>query len=82
MIEINGLKMYDSDELAELLGVKKSRVYQLRRRGLIRSVYLDGKKLYTSEQSVMDYLNGLTLPKREDEKGNQVTKSPSNKVTK
>lgn len=82
MIEINGLKMYDSDELAELLGVKKSRVYQLRRRGLIRSVYLDGKKLYTSEQSVMDYLNGLTLPKREDEKGNKVTKSPSNKVAK
>lgn len=74
MIEINGLKMYDSDELAELLGVKKSRVYQLRRRGLIRSVYLEGKKLYTSEQSVMDYLNGLTLPKREDEKGKQVTK--------
>lgn len=74
MIEINGLKMYDSDELAELLGVKKSRVYQLRRRGLIRSVYLEGKKLYTSEQSVMDYLNGLTLPKLEDEKGKQVTK--------
>lgn len=74
MIEINGLKMYDSDELAELLGVKKSRVYQLRRRGLIRSVYLEGKKLYTSEQSVMDYLNGLTLPKLEGEKGKQVTK--------
>lgn len=73
MIEINGLKMYDTDDLAELLGITKSGVYNIRRRGLIRSVSLGGK-LYTSEKVVMDFLNGLTQPQKEDEKGKQITK--------
>lgn len=60
MKKVNGIKMYDSKELEELLGVSRATITKLRRQGLIRSVYL-GRVLYTSEESLNEYLNGKVL---------------------
>ena len=62
MRQINGIKMFSSKEIRELLGISVQALSGLRRKGLIRSVRMWGE-LYTSEQSLNDYLNGLTLPK-------------------
>lgn len=59
---INGIKMFNTKEVADMLDVSEHTISKLRREGLIRSITL-GKGSYTSEQSLTDYLNGLTLPK-------------------
>lgn len=64
---VNGIKMFSSKEVAELLDITERTLSKLRKEGLIRSVTL-GKGAYTSEQSLTDYLNGLTLPKHKTEK--------------
>ena len=56
---VNGIKMFNSKELQELLGIGYATLTSLRKKGLIRSVNL-GKGLYTSEESLADYLNGKT----------------------
>lgn len=59
---VNGIKMFSSTEVAELLGVTERTIGKLRKDGLLRSVKL-GKGAFTSEESLNDYLNGKTLPK-------------------
>lgn len=62
MIDIDGIKMYTSKELAELTGVSLPTITKWRRKGLITSVWI-GKKKYTSEQSLRDFLTGRTSGK-------------------
>lgn len=57
MKEINGIKLYDTSEVAELFNVTASTIANIRRKGLLPAVRV-GKMLYTSEQSIKDYLNG------------------------
>lgn len=59
---INGIKMFSSKEIKEMLDISDRTLTKLRKEGLLRSVTLSGRA-YTSEQSLSDYLNGLTLPK-------------------
>ncbi len=56
MKEINGQKMYDTDEVARMLGVRKNTIARLRQIGL-RSVRI-GHSTYTSEEVLRAYLNG------------------------
>ncbi len=56
---INGIKMYSTKELCELLGVTSSTITAMRSKGLLPSTRI-GKVKYTSEQSLADYLNGKT----------------------
>lgn len=68
MKEIQGLKMYDSAEVCEMLGISGQTLYRLRRDGLIRSTRI-GRGKYTSEECMRDYLNAKTIPiKRASEK--------------
>lgn len=67
MKEINGLKMYTSQELCELLGITHYALTNLRRKGLIRSVYV-GRGKYTSEEALREYLNGKIEPKKAESK--------------
>ncbi len=68
MVEINGVKMYDGEEVAALFNICPSTLAKMRAEGKILSVKL-GRRKYTSEQSIRDYLNGVTL-----KNGNVVTK--------
>lgn len=63
---VNGIKMFNSKELQELLGVSYNTLAKLRKSGQLRSARL-GKSLYTSEQSLTDYLNGVTKPQPKTE---------------
>ena len=63
---VNGIKMFNTKELQELLGVSYTTLAKLRRSGQLRSARL-GKSLYTSEQSLTDYLNGVTKPQPKTE---------------
>lgn len=58
MLEIKNVKLYDTEELAALLNVSKPTISKLRKNGLIKYTRI-GKKLYTSEQALNDYLNGV-----------------------
>lgn len=57
---INGIKMFSTKDLQELLGVSPYVLTKYRKSGLLRSVYV-GKSYYTSEQSLSDFLNGYTI---------------------
>lgn len=63
---VNGIKMFNTKELQDLLGVSYSTLAKLRKSGQLRSVHL-GKSCYTSEQSLTDYLNGITKPQPKTE---------------
>ena len=58
MLEINNVKLYDTEELAALLNVSKPTISKLRNKGKLKFTRI-GKKLYTSEQALNDYLNGV-----------------------
>ncbi len=58
MIEINGVKLYDSSELATMLNVSRVTIGRLRKRGKLKFTRV-GKKLYSSDQALNDYLNGI-----------------------
>ena len=51
--------MFSSKDIQELLGVGYNTLTKMRSSGLLRSVQI-GKGLYTSEESLADYLNGKT----------------------
>lgn len=61
---IDGLKMYSTKEVCELLGISVLTLYKYRANGMIRSVNI-GKGKYTSEESLRDYLNGKATPTKE-----------------
>ncbi len=56
---INGIKMYSTRELCDLLGVSSASITAMRNKGLLLSTRI-GKGKYTSEHSLADYLNGKT----------------------
>lgn len=58
MLEIKGIKLYTSQELAAMLNVSTQTITKLRKKRLIRSTRI-GRKLYTSEEAIKDYLQGV-----------------------
>lgn len=58
MIEINKIKLFDTQELSSLLNLSECSVANLRKKGLLRYTRI-GRKLYSSEEALMDYLNGV-----------------------
>lgn len=58
MLEIKNVKLYDTAELAALLNVSIPTISKLRNRGKLKYTRI-GRKLYTSEQALNDYLNGV-----------------------
>lgn len=81
MKTINGIKMFSSQEVMALLGISPAVLGRMRKEGLIRSVPL-GKGLYTSEESLSDYLNGYTKEqalKREISEKRQAMREESGK---
>ncbi len=63
MIEVNGTKLYDSNELSQMLGVSLYTITKYRREKLL-AYTLVGRKKYTSEEALKDYLNGKTWKAR------------------
>lgn len=64
MKTINGIKLYDTKELALLLDVTTATIYGIRAKGLIKFTKI-GTGYYYSEQAVRDYLLGK-FPKGEE----------------
>lgn len=63
MIEIQGTKLYDRDDLQTLFGVSKSTLTNICKRGEMASVRI-GRKLYVSEDALKAFLDGrATSPK-------------------
>lgn len=76
---INGIKMFSTEELRELLGVSLRTITMMRTDGVLPYTRI-GRGLYTSEEALAEYLNGKTTEIRRREKkaeekiGKQVTK--------
>lgn len=64
---INGIKMFSTAELCELLGVTSRTISLMRQRGVLPYTQL-GRGLFTSEQALADYLNGKTTEIRREKK--------------
>ena len=60
MLEIQGLKLYDTQDLAAMLNVSRTTVSNLRNKGKLKYTRI-GKKLYTSEEALREYLNGILV---------------------
>lgn len=60
MLEIQGVKLYDTQDLAAMLNVSRTTVSSLRNRGKLKYTRI-GKKLYTSEEALREYLNGILV---------------------
>lgn len=58
---IGTMKMYTSQEIADMLSITLATLAEYRERGLIRSVKVGASKL-TSEEALNDYLSGRTTP--------------------
>lgn len=74
MINIYGIKLYETEELAKLLNVSNHAITTLRKKGLIRYTRI-GKKLYTSEDALLAYLQGTLgeTPSKTDEQADKET---------
>lgn len=59
---INGVKMYSSQEVADMFGITIPTLAKMRKKGLIRSIQV-GKAKLTSDEAIKEYLNGLIEPK-------------------
>lgn len=57
MLEIDGVKLYDTQELATMFNVSRTTISKLRVKGKIKFTRI-GRKLYTSEEALRLYLNG------------------------
>ena len=64
MKEINGVKLYTAQELAELFGVSYVTMLKYIRQGNIVKTHI-GRTTYISEKNVIDYLNGKTGSRQE-----------------
>lgn len=58
MKEIQGMKLYTSEEVAEMLGCSQQTLSRLRKTGKLRATQI-GNRLYSSEEAIKDYLNGI-----------------------
>jgi len=56
---INGIKMFSTAELQELLGVSSRTISIMRTNGVLPYTRI-GRGLYTSEEALAEYLNGKT----------------------
>jgi excisionase family DNA binding protein len=56
---INGIKMFSTAELQELLGVSSRTISIMRTNGVLPYTRI-GRGLYTSEEALAEYLNGNT----------------------
>ena len=56
---VNGIKLFDSGELMELLGVTYRTLSIMRKKGVLPYTRI-GRACYTSEDSLADYLSGKT----------------------
>lgn len=71
MLEIQGIKLYTAKEVATLCGCAVSTIVRLRREGKLRSTRL-ARKIYYSEQGVLEYLTGyLAASKKNSEEDRQ-----------
>lgn len=59
MKTINGIKLFSTAELMELLGVSMRTIGVMRENGTLPYTRI-GKGLYTSEEALASYLNGKT----------------------
>lgn len=57
MLVIDGIKLYDRKELAQMLGVGITTIGNYHKRGELRKVTI-GRRLYSSEDALRDFLNG------------------------
>lgn len=57
MLTIDGIKLYTRQELADMLNVCISTIGNYHRKGTLRYVVI-GKRVYTSEEALKDFLNG------------------------
>lgn len=70
---INGIKMFSTAELRELLGVTDRTISIMRTNGLLPYTRI-GRGLYTSEEALAEYLNGKkTTELRRREKKEELT---------
>lgn len=66
---INGIKMFNTKELKELLGVTDRTISLMRTNGVLPYTRI-GRGLYTSEEALAEYLNGKTTEiRRKAKKG-------------
>jgi excisionase family DNA binding protein len=61
---INGMKLYSTRELADLLGVSYTTILKYIRDGKIIKTKI-GHSAYVSEDNIIDYLNGRTELRRD-----------------
>lgn len=64
---INGFKMFNTQELSELLDVSPATISIMRKKGLLPHTRI-GRNYYTSEEALAEYLNGKTTELRRKEK--------------
>ncbi len=70
---INGIKMFNTKELKELLGVTDRTISLMRTNGVLPYTRI-GRGLYTSEEALAEYLNGKTTEIRRREKRQEANK--------
>lgn len=58
MIYIDGTKLYDRADLSALLNVTQATIATYQKRGDLRNVLI-GRKVYSSEEALRDFLNGV-----------------------
>lgn len=61
MITVNGIKLYTTAEICQMLGIEAHAVARMRARGLLRYTQVRRQRM-TSEQALSDYLNGIIVP--------------------
>jgi Helix-turn-helix domain len=57
MLVVDGIKLYTRAELASMLNVGLATISNYHRRGELRKVTI-GKRVYSSEEALRDFLNG------------------------
>ena len=58
MKEILGEKLYDAQEVADMLGIAKRTVFEKSRKGDIKGALI-GRRLYFAETEIRAYLRGV-----------------------
>lgn len=58
MKEIQGIKLYSTDEICKMLNCTPQTLCKVRRSGKLRYTKLGGR-YYSSEEAIKDYLNGV-----------------------
>lgn len=70
MLTIEGIKLYSRQELASMLDVNIMTIQKYQKTGRMKSVKI-GKGIYTSEESLKEFLNGRIIEKDSQTKENK-----------